>query len=82
MNSGMAENPDLHCLEIASLSSWSTVLQDVLALFVLSSWRSSDKRMKVEALQTLDRMFQKKIQRALFEMKILLSEKQTVHKQA
>ena len=78
----MAENPDLCCLEIASLSSWSTVLQDLLALFVLSSWRSSDERMKVEALQTLDRMFQKKVQRALFEMNILLSEKQTVHKQA
>lgn len=82
MNSGMAENPDLCYLEIASLSSWSTVLQDLLALFVLSSWRSSDERMKVEALQTLDRMFQKKVQRALFEMNILLSEKQTVHKQA
>ena len=42
----------------------------------LSSWRSYAERMNVEALQTLDRMFPKKIQRALLEMNILLSEKQ------
>ena len=76
MNSGTAEDPDLRCLEIASLSSWSTVLQDLLALFILSSWRSYAERLNVEALQTLDRMFPKKIQRALLEMNILLSEKQ------
>lgn len=80
-NSGRAKDPDLHQLEIVPLSSWSTVLQDLLALFVVSSWRSSDERMDVEVFKTLDKMCQKKIQRALLEVNILLSEKQTVHNQ-
>lgn len=37
--------------------------------------------MDVEVFKTLDKMCQKKIQRALLEVNILLSEKQTVHNQ-
>lgn len=80
-NSGRAKDPDLHQLEIVPLSSWSTVLQDLLALFVVSSWRSSDERMDVEVFKTLDKMCQKKIQRALLDINILLSKKQTTHKE-
>ena len=70
------------CSEIVQLSSKSTELQDLLALFcciILEIiWWESDS---IEAFKTLDRMCHKKIQRVLLEMNISLSEKQAVCKQ-